>query len=376
MMFFFSLQGNTFTFIFIFGCLLASSLAQSSAEEEVEDLTDDLTSMESQRSARFLRWPSLSKNPNKFRIKKRLGPYPGPMPIPTLDPSIPKNRLHVKQPVLLAKRPMRPQYEGGLRSNRMIYKKVARKGPLTGKLPPKGPVPTPRRPASSSRRPPRKLPLPLPPLGLKSPKSPARVIYKKQLKHKTPLIKKNPIHKKPQRSKNKKVIPAKALKEKLVTKKLNNRLVPVLTPAGPVATKHQKKQGVAQADDRFFFPARGKRRPRPSKKKPKKRPSKYRRPKPKPQTIYKPKPTAKKPKKPKTTKAPAYRPVAHNTETPDIEVTSYKPPKDVFKQSSDAISSDDFPEFSKPDFPDLSSDFMPNFDFEINKINCELANLF
>merc|ERR1711935_788056 len=287
------IKGNTFTFIFIFGCLLAFSLAQSSAEEEV---TDDLTSMESQRSARFLRWPSLSKNPNKFRIKKRLGPYPGAMPIPTLDPSKPKKRLHVKQPLLLAKRPMRPQYEGGLRSNRMIYKKVARKGPLTGKLPPKGPVPTPRRPASSSRRPPRKLPLPLPPLGLKSPKSPARVIYKKQLKHKTPLIKKNPIHKKPQRSKNKKVIPAMAIKEKLVTKKLNNRLVPVLTPAGPVATKYQKKQGVAQADDRFFFPARGKRRPRPSKKKPKKRPSKYRRPKPKPQTIYKPKPTAKKPK--------------------------------------------------------------------------------
>ena len=142
-----------------------------------------------------------------------------------------------------------------------------------------------------------------------------------------------------------------------------------------MATKHLKKQG-AVADERFFFPARGKRRPRPSKKKPKKRPSKYRRPKPKPQTIYKPKPTVKKPKKPKTTKAPAYRPVEPITEYPDIEITSYKPPKDVYKQSSDAISSDDFPEFSKPNFPDLSSDFMPNFDFEINKINCELANLF
>ena len=330
--------------------------------------------MESQRSARFLRWPSLAKNPNKFRIKKRLGPYPGPMPIPTLDPSIPKKRLHVKQPVLLAKRPMRSQ--GGLRSNPKVYKKIARKGPLGGKLPPKGPVPTARRPASSSRRPPRKLPLPVPPKGLIAPKTPARAIYKKKLKHKTPLIKKNPVQKKPQRSKNKKVIPAKALQEKPVTNKLNNRLVPVLTPAGPVVTKHLKKQG-AIADDRFFFPARGKRRPRPSKKKPKKRPSKYRRPKPKPQIIYKPKPTSKKPKKPKTTKAPAYKPVqAYNTEAPDVEVTSYKPPKDVYKQSSDAISSDDFPEFTKPNFPDLSSDFMPNFDFEINKINCELANPF
>ena len=329
------MQGNTFTFLFIFGCLLSLSWGSSSIEEIEdtetlkdlsEDLSEDLTSMESQRSARFLRWPSPSR---KVRIKKRLGPYPGALP-PTLDPSKAKMRLHVKQPVMLAKRPMR--------SNPMVYKKVARKGPLGVKLPPRGPVPSPKRP--------RKMPLPLPPKGLKSPKVPPKAIYKKKLKQKTPgSLMKNPAYKKPYP--NKKVVPAQGL-EKPVINEVNKRVVP--SQAGIVPTKHQKKQGVV-ADERFFFPARGKRRPRPSKKKPKKRPSKYRRPKPKPkpQPVYKPKPT-KKPKKPKTTKAPVYKPQPI-TDYPS-EITSYKPPKDVYNPSSNV---DTFPEFSKPNFPDLSS---------------------
>merc|ERR1711981_1484331 len=64
------IKGNTFTFLFLFGCFLAFALATTSKEEDeiIEDLSnEDLTPMDSVRSSRFLRWPSL---PNKkVRIK-------------------------------------------------------------------------------------------------------------------------------------------------------------------------------------------------------------------------------------------------------------------------------------------------------------------
>ena len=114
--------------------------------------------------------------------------------------------------------------------------------------------------------------------------------------------------------------------------------------------KNQKKQGLP-ADDRFFFPRRNKKKQR------KRRPS-HKRPK-----------TTKRPTKKTTQKPVTYKPVT-TTYKPqyDVEVTSYKPPQEVYRPSANV---DSFPDFPKPDFPDLSSDFMPDFNFEINKINCK-----
>merc|ERR1712050_38193 len=350
------IKGNTFTFLFIFGCFVAFTLAATSEEAEIiedilkienessedilkteNDSSEDMSSSESVRSARFLRWPKPSK---KIKLRKRLG-HPSPQ---NLDPMKPKKRLHVKTPLFMAKRPMR--------ANPMVYKKVARKGPLGVKLPPRGPEPSPQRGLKRGPIPipqrghktPRKLPMPVPPKNLKAPKAPPRAIYKKQLKHKN-LV--------PKKTQNKKVVPALGLEKPVINEVVNKKIVP--KPAGPLATKqHQKKQGLL-ADERFFFPTRPKRRPRPSKKRPKKRPSKYRRPKPqpkpKPQAVYKPKPTKKPARYPKTTTkaAPVYKPAP--TGYPDVEITSYKPPQNVYNPSSDV---DNFPAFSKPNFPDLS----------------------
>ena len=65
-----------------------------------------------------------------------------------------------------------------------------------------------------------------------------------------------------------------------------------------------------------------------------------------------------------TTKAAAYQPTP---QTPQ-EVTSYKPPADVYNPSEDV---DSFPEFPEPNFPDFTSGFIPNFNFEIPKVNRE-----
>merc|ERR1712223_1458552 len=194
------IKGNTFTFLFIFGCFVAFTLATTSKEEAeiIEDIlkienesSEDMLSSESVRSARFLRWPRPSK---KIKLRKRLG-HPLPQ---NLDPMKPKKRLHVKTPLFMAKRPMR--------ANPMVYKKVARKGPLGVKLPPRGPEPSPQRglkrgPIPTPQRghkTPRKLPMPVPPKNLKTPKAPPRAIYKKQLKHKN-LV--------PKKTQNKKVVP-------------------------------------------------------------------------------------------------------------------------------------------------------------------------
>merc|ERR1712156_643016 len=177
------IKGNTFTFLFIFGCFVAFTLGTTSKEEaeNIEDIlkiendsnedilriendsSEDMSSSESVRSARFLRWPRPSE---KIKLRKRLG-HPLPQ---NLDPMKPKKRLHVKTPLFMAKRPMR--------ANPLVYKKVARKGPLGVKLPPRGPEPSPQR-----HKTPRKMPImPLPPP--KGPLAPPRAIYKKQLKHK------------------------------------------------------------------------------------------------------------------------------------------------------------------------------------------------
>jgi len=99
------IKGNTFTFLFIFGCLLALTFATTSEEEEIlEDILriedqsgEDLTSSESVRSARFLRWPKPNK---KIKLRKRLG---HPLPPNLVDPMKPKMRLHVKTPLLWLK---------------------------------------------------------------------------------------------------------------------------------------------------------------------------------------------------------------------------------------------------------------------------------
>ncbi len=132
-------------------------------------------------------------------------------------------------------------------------------------------------------------------------------------------------------------------------------------PLGVGILRHQKKQGLP-ADDRFFFPRRNKRKQKKQKKRPQ---GGYRRPKPQP--SYKPKPTttSKPYQPPKTTKQASYKP---SPPSYDIEVTSYKPPQEVYKPSSNV---DQFPDFETPNFPDLSSDFMPNFDFDFNKISCK-----
>merc|ERR1712050_480922 len=96
------IKGNTFTFLFIFGCFVAFTLAATSEEAEIiedilkieNDSSEDMSSSESVRSARFLRWPKPSK---KIKLRKRLG-HPSPQ---NLGPMKPKKRLHVKTPLFM-----------------------------------------------------------------------------------------------------------------------------------------------------------------------------------------------------------------------------------------------------------------------------------
>ena len=73
-------------------------------------------------------------------------------------------------------------------------------------------------------------------------------------------------------------------------------------------------------------------------------------------TTYKP--TTKAP-------APAYKPTEPSYE---VEVTSYKPSEAVYQPTHDV---DEFPDFPDLGAPDFMSSFMPDFNFDINKINCK-----
>ena len=153
------------------------------------------------------------------------------------------------------------------------------------------------------------------------------------------------------------------------------------------------------AEDRFFF-GRPRRRPQnnykapPKQKKrppkrPAKRPSKYKKRPKKPKKAkggYKkpaPKPPKKEPAstyKPTTTKEPpkstyASPPAPSPSYSPpsyEVEVTSYKPPAAVYEPSTDV---DNFPKFPNPDFPDFMASFMPDFNFDFDKINCKFLKL-
>ena len=322
---FFYFQGNTMKVLLFIGCFIIISVLAQDFSEDYEDQV----SLESTRSSRFLRWPSRSK---KVRIKKRLGPLPPQIP-PSMEP------MKVVSKKRLAPRPLRSSKPV------KVYKKQSRKGPLGVKMPKRGLKP--------AKKVPRKIHLP---------KGPPKSTHKK--------------HKKVQKIVQKPVVSNEVFKLK----------------RQPPSLRYQKKQGLV-ADERFFFPNRGsKRRPRPQKYK---RPSGgYRRPKPRPKPSYsKPKPTKAatyktttkkatyKPTKKPTYEEPSYEEPEPSYEAPapsyqpsskpqsyDIEVTTYSPPKSVYEPSKDV---DNFPKFPSPNFPDLSSDFMPNFDFEISKINCK-----
>lgn len=223
---------------------------------------------------------------------------------------------------------------------------MARKGPLGVKYARPPPPPAPPLQPVQQKAPKRLLPSKhhqqkpnqgqKVPRQIPLPKGPPQAIFKKQ------LLKKNP-------SQNKR--PIEAIISKPVVNEVNKK------PSLLSANRNQKKQGLP-ADDRFFFPRRNKKQKRPKQKRPNRRP--------------KPKPTTKAPVTYKTTTKAPYKPITRQPSY-DVKVTSYRPPKEVYRPSTDV---DNFPDFSPPDFPDLSSDFMPNFDFEINKINCKSAQTF
>ena len=294
-------------FVFLTLCIVYS---QAQKLEDLDDLITAESSQENSRSARFLKLPNLLKR--KIRIKKRIGPVDAGH---HLNPSVPRKRLHVKKNRPLAKRPPPPP-KGGKVGKRLL-----------------GPVPPPQ----ASR--------------------PVR-----------PLVKKQPL-KLQVKQQVKQIRPQKLPTRFLNKKHLNNEII--RQPQGPPPqgpNRFLKKPSVA--DERFFFGNRGRRRPRPSykkkqpKRRPHKRPNKYR---PKPQAPKKTKPKKTTTYKPKTTKAPApaYKPTEPSYE---VEVTSYKPPKNVYEPAHNV---DEFPDFPEPDFPDFMASFMPDFNFDINKINCK-----
>ena len=307
-------QGCCF-FVFLTLCIVYS---QAQKLEDLDDLITAESSQENSRSARFLKLPNLLKR--KIRIKKRLGPIDGHHQQTHLNPSVPRKRLHLKKNRPLPKRPQPPPV-----AKRQL-----------------GPVPPPQA-------------RPVRPLV----KQPLKLQFKPQVKHQVNHQVKKQV-KQPFRPKK---LPTRFLNKK----HLKNEIIrPQGPPQGP--NRFLKKP---VADERFFFGNRGRRRPRPSykKKQPKrrpqhKRPNKYRlkpqAPKktkaPKKTTTYKP--TTKAP-------APAYKPTEPSYE---VEVTSYKPSEDVYQPAHDV---DEFPDFPEPDFPDFMASFMPDFNFDINKINCK-----
>ena len=321
----FCFQVNIFTL-----CLLAFVVLAMGSSSEVEE--DDMALSESLRSARFLRfkWPS-----KKIRIKKRIGPL-GLVPAkPISSSTIPSIQ----------------------KKNKLLSKKQRIQKPPT-KL-----VPTRDRTREIQKQ------------------KPKPVFKKKPLKKSLPK-RHLPSHKKP----------------KAILAPPHSTPRKPSTPSTPIRRPPPKRIGQI-ADERFFFRGRKRRRPqgKPSKpqgnykapKKPKKqqkRPSrpKYKRPKPKPKptkgykkppkktTTYKP--TTKAPSYEKPTAPPYKPPAAPSYEAPSygVEVTSFKPPAEVYEPSTDV---DNFPSFPNPDFPEFMASFMPDFNFDFAKINCKYSLL-
>ena len=300
----------------LFSLAISLIILAVDAQVDLEDL-DDLITAESNskettqsRNARFLKMPALFKR--KIRIKKRIGPLDPARP--PFNPSVPRQRLHMKRPQPVVKRPVPPAPVAK-------YPKVGKMGRL-GPVPP--PQPVPARPSALR---PKQQKRPVAPRPVK--KLPSRHLNKKQLHSKEPIF--NDIR-----------------------------------PQGP-----QRILKKPIADERFFFGNRGRRRPRPQykKKKPKRRP--HKRPAKRPK-VQKPKAPKKQTTYKTTTKAPAYKPPATEP-TYEVEVTSYKPSEEVYQPSHNV---DEFPDFPEPDFPDFMASFMPDFNFDINKINCKCISFY
>ena len=325
----FCFQVNIFTL-----CLLAFVVLAMGSSSEVEE--DDMALSESSRSARFLRlrWPS-----KKIRIKKRIGPL-GLVPL--------------KQPISSSTIPSIQK------KNKLLIKKKQR-----------------------IQKPPTKL-------------APTRDRTRDQIQKPKPVFKKKPLLKK---NLPKRHLPSHKKPKAILAPPHSTPRKPS-TPSTPIRRPPPKRIGQI-ADERFFF-GRGRKRRRPQGKKPskpqgnykapkkpkkqKKRPSrpKYKRPKPKPKPTkgYKPPPKKTTTYKP-TTKAPSYEeptappykpPAAPSYEAPSygVEVTSFKPPAEVYEPSTDV---DNFPSFPNPDFPEFMASFMPDFNFDFAKINCKYSLL-
>ena len=296
----------------LFSLAISLTILASAEAQDYDYLEDldDLITAESQSQSRNARF---LKMPSLFKRKIRIKKRIGPLdPRPPFNPAGPRQRLHMKRPQQpLVKRPQPPPSVAK-------YPKVGKMGRL-GPVPP--PQPSPARPNGLR---PKKQPRPAAPRPVK--KLPSRHLNKKQLHS--------------------------------VEKPIYNEI----RPQGP-----QRILKKPMADERFFFGNRGRRRPRPQykKKKPKRRP--HKRPAKRP-VAHKPKAPKKTTTYKTTTKAPAYKPTEPSYE---VEVTSYKPSEAVYEPTHDV---DEFPAFPNPDFPDFMASFMPDFNFDINKINCKFLH--